>query len=146
MLGVYDRITFLKNCDLFKELRACDLLEVANISKELSLCPGEFLIRSGEVAEELYIVIEGELESVSDGRPFEKMGTGSIVGELAIIDAKPRSADVVALSPSTLISVCRGDFLSLVEQFPCISINVMVVLAERLRKRSFELAHPDREL
>lgn len=65
---------------------------------------------------------------------FETVGPGGIVGEMALIDDEPRSADALARTPATVATVSRERFGYLVRETPFFALHVMRTLAERLRR------------
>ena len=95
---------------------------------------GEILFREGEAGEKMYVLIEGEAEVTIAGLFFEKCTVGSFVGELAVIDGSPRSGTVTATKNCKFVAIDRERFHFLVEEAPRFAIDVMRVMAERLRK------------
>lgn len=80
----------------------------------LSLGPGDVIMKEGEVSDSIYFVQSGKLNVFirKDGHP-EKVGTvqeGELVGEMAYIEKKPRSATVIAATSCELIKVSRDAF------------------------------------
>ncbi|HXQ21148.1 MAG TPA: cyclic nucleotide-binding domain-containing protein, partial [Candidatus Acidoferrales bacterium] len=69
----------------------------------------------------------------------ETMGPGGILGEMALIDQNPRSATAVAKTDCTLVPVNEARFKFLVKQVPAFSLEVMRVMASRLRKMDAEV-------
>ena len=69
-----------------------------------------------------------------DDQVLETVETGGILGELAQIDDKPRSARAVAHTDCVLAPVTRQHFLTLVQHTPLFALQVMRVMAERLRR------------
>jgi CRP/FNR family transcriptional regulator, cyclic AMP receptor protein len=94
---------------------------------------GETIFQEGEYGTKMYVVKEGEVELSVRGKIIGELGTGSILGEMALIDRKPRSASARAKSRCELIPIDQEQFLALVRQNPSFSLDVMRVLAERLR-------------
>jgi CRP-like cAMP-binding protein len=100
----------------------------------VSLHAGEFLFREGDAAEALYVVKKGTLRVVSGSTVYETLKPGGIVGEMAIIDqSSRRSASVIAGTYAELLKIDRKQFLDLVANNPDFSIEVMQVMARRLR-------------
>jgi CRP/FNR family cyclic AMP-dependent transcriptional regulator len=94
---------------------------------------GETIFREGDPATELYVIQSGRVEIRLGNRLLDTLGERSIFGEMALIDAAPRSATAVAASDVTLVPVGEKQFLFLVSQTPFFALNVMRVLARRLR-------------
>jgi CRP-like cAMP-binding protein len=95
---------------------------------------GGVVFRDGESGEAMYGVISGEIAIVKHGALIERIGPGGIIGEMAIIDQSPRSADAVAQEETTLAVIDRRRFEHLVTSHPTFALQVMAVMAERLRR------------
>jgi CRP/FNR family transcriptional regulator, cyclic AMP receptor protein len=98
-----------------------------------SFKPGELIFREGDPASEMYVIATGDVEIQSGNRLLDKLGSKSIFGEMALVDGAPRSATAKALTDVTLVPVSEKQFLFLVSQTPHFALNVMRVLAARLR-------------
>jgi CRP-like cAMP-binding protein len=86
----------------------------------------------------MYVVLDGEVELRVQGEVLEVAGPGDIVGEMALIDAKPRSATVRAISDCRLAPVDERRFLFMVHETPFFALHVMRVLADRLHRMNAE--------
>jgi CRP/FNR family cyclic AMP-dependent transcriptional regulator len=94
---------------------------------------GEILFREGDSGDAMYILIEGEAEVSIGGVLFEKCVPGTFVGELAVIDGSARYATVTALDDCKFVVVDSKRFHFLVDEAPRFAIDVMRVMAQRLR-------------
>jgi CRP/FNR family cyclic AMP-dependent transcriptional regulator len=94
---------------------------------------GERIFKEGDPATELYVIQSGRVEIRLGNRLLDTLSERSIFGEMALIDAAPRSATAVAATDVTLVPVGEKQFLFLVSQTPFFALNVMRVLARRLR-------------
>jgi CRP-like cAMP-binding protein len=81
----------------------------------------------------LFIVKSGKVEVRLDNRLLDTLPELNIFGEMALIDRSPRSATVVAATDTTIVPVGEKQFLFLVSRTPHFALNVMRVLAQRLR-------------
>jgi CRP/FNR family cyclic AMP-dependent transcriptional regulator len=95
---------------------------------------GVVLFRDGDAGEEMYGVVAGEIEIVKHGRLIEAIGPGGIIGEMAVVDGSPRSADAVARTDCRVSRIDRRRFEHLVANHPTFALQVMSVMAERLRR------------
>lgn len=93
----------------------------------------ELIFRQGDPASEMYVIESGDVEIRSGNRLLDTLGSKSIFGEMALVDGAPRSATAKALTDVTLVPVSEKQFLFLVSQTPYFALNVMRVLAGRLR-------------
>ncbi|HEX3498516.1 MAG TPA: cyclic nucleotide-binding domain-containing protein, partial [Stellaceae bacterium] len=80
------------------------------------------------------VVRSGTVRVSTGTTELERLGPGSILGEMALIEATPRSATVTAISDCEIALIDRQRFLFLVQQTPSFALNVMRVLSHRLRE------------
>jgi CRP/FNR family transcriptional regulator, cyclic AMP receptor protein len=97
---------------------------------------GDTIFREGERGEEFFVVVRGQVEIRSGNRGFETLGRSGIFGEMALIDDRPRSASVVALTDVTVAPIKENQFLFLVKHTPFFALSVMRVLSYRLRRQN----------
>ncbi len=98
-----------------------------------TLQAGTVIFEEGDAGQEMFGVIEGEVElRLRNGRVLI-LGPDDIFGEMALVDSSPRSATAVAVTETTLAVVDRRRFLFLVGETPSFALQVMSNLAERLR-------------
>jgi CRP-like cAMP-binding protein len=83
---------------------------------------GEVIFREGDAASEFFVIQSGKVDIR--------------FGEMALIDAAPRSTTAVAATDVTLVPVGEKQFLFLVSRTPHFALNVMRVLARRLRAQN----------
>lgn len=95
---------------------------------------GQTIFREGEPGDALFVVVEGELDVQVAGKTVETVRPGGIVGEMALIDRERRSATVVARTSGRFVRVDEKRFTFLVEQTPFFALQVMRIMAERLRR------------
>ena len=114
-MAAADRLGILAANPFFGTLPEKDLLLIAPLLREISVPPGDFLLREGERAAEVFIIDDGEVQILKrdpvDGRLQEisRLGPGESVGELALIDERPRSASVRALRATRLYALSVSD-------------------------------------
>jgi CRP-like cAMP-binding protein len=95
---------------------------------------GEFIFRRGDAGSVMYAVAEGEVDVCIGDHVIETVGAGGIFGEMALIGNDPRSATAVARSACRVVPIDRRRFDFLVQQTPFFAIEVMRVMADRLRR------------
>ena len=102
-------------------------------SNTVQLAPGGFLFREGEKGDKMYVLLEGEIDIFLGDFVLETAGPGALLGEMALIDDTPRTANAVAKTASKLAPIDRRRFHFLVQQTPHFATHVMKILANRLR-------------
>ena len=100
----------------------------------LEIKSGEVLLKEGDVGEEMYVLIEGTAKIEYRGMFFAEIGPGDFVGELAVIDGSPRLATTTAVTDCRFVAINRARFEFLVAETPNFALEVMRVLAQRLRR------------
>jgi CRP/FNR family transcriptional regulator, cyclic AMP receptor protein len=95
---------------------------------------GDVIFAEGDAGHHMFAVLEGDVEIRSGDRVFETITAGSIFGELALIDDAVRSATAIAIRDCRLAAVSRERFTALVQRTPYFALDVMKILADRLRR------------
>lgn len=95
---------------------------------------GQVIFKEGEAGDVMYSVLTGEVEIVIAGKVVEVVEAGGILGEMALIDNSPRSATAMAKTDCSLAVINQKRFTTLIQQTPFFAIQVMSVLADRLRR------------
>ena len=94
---------------------------------------GQIIFNEGDEANEVYIIVSGEVEFLLNDAPIGMDGEGGIVGEMALINETVHSATARARTDCTLDTINRERFLALIERSPPFALHVMRVMADRLR-------------
>jgi CRP-like cAMP-binding protein len=95
---------------------------------------GDLIFSTGDSADAMYVVIDGDVDIRLNDVSIDIAHPGEIVGEMALIDQNPRSASVVALTAARLARINRRRFLYLIQNTPTFALDVMTVMAARLRR------------
>jgi class 3 adenylate cyclase len=128
------RIGFLKSCELFSALPDERLEDVLEGVEEVKLESGSTLFDRGARGDAVYLVREGRLLAVSDGSTVASRGMGELIGEFAVIDARPRSASIVAEVASLLFKWQVQRFRDVLEDHPVVAQALMRLLTSKLRE------------
>ena len=131
--------SFLLKVPLFEGLKEEELEAIASVTITRSFSKDQVIILAEEEGDALFLINTGQVKvSIvsEDGREviLSLLGEGAVFGELALLDEKPRSANVVAMSDAELYMLHRSDFLQLLYRVPKIAITLLAELATRLRK------------
>jgi CRP/FNR family transcriptional regulator, cyclic AMP receptor protein len=134
MLTTVEKVLFLKSIDLFSQIPGEDLAQVALIASEESRESSEDIFVEGDVGDALFLVIEGKVRVHRQEKTIAELGERECFGEMALLDASPRSATVTALADLTLLKIAREDFEDLLTEKHAISMGIIKVLTRRLRE------------
>jgi CRP-like cAMP-binding protein len=133
MLLTVERVALLRRVELFAATPDRVLAGVASVLDEVSFASGDVLLREGAVEDWLFVVVEGEVEVTRSDRQV-RLGPGSVVGELAVLDPQPRSATVTAVTEVLAFRLRREGFREAVESRPEVAMGVITELVRRLRE------------
>ena len=97
---------------------------------------GAVIFDEGDAGVEMFGILDGEVELRVKGGVLDRLGPDEVFGEMALIDNSLRSNTAVAVTDTTLATIDRHRFLFLVQETPMFALDVMGVMAERLRNRS----------
>jgi CRP-like cAMP-binding protein len=128
-----DRAGFLKANTLLGDLPADTLAELAGRMRDVEVPAGAVLFREGDPGEVAFFVVDGTLRIEKDGIQLTDLSRGECVGEFALIDAGPRSATAVALTPVRLLEWRRADFETALATSPSTAMGVVRGLTGKLR-------------
>jgi CRP/FNR family transcriptional regulator, cyclic AMP receptor protein len=134
----------LKKVSLFASLSEPDQEKLTSLLRRKRLGKGEILFQQGDEGTALYIIAEGRIKiSLSrrmDNVTLAILGQGEFLGEMALLDELPRSADAIALDDSQLYVLNRKDFLSFLNSNAQAVDAILNSLSRRLRKTDDQLA------
>lgn len=132
----------LRNVALFGALSDEALEHLVSTLNVVQPSSGDVLFHEGDVAGDMYVVLEGEIEVLkrsrqgSDSR-VAMLGPGDWFGEMSIVDVQPRSATVRAIAPSRLLRITAKDLDALyrfdLKAYSLIVLNLARELSRRLR-------------
>jgi CRP/FNR family cyclic AMP-dependent transcriptional regulator len=116
-----------------------------DLARSVNLKSGQVLFVAGDAGDGCYAVIEGSLKvSIVSAEHGEQllavMGPGSIVGELSLFDARPRSATVSARKPSRLAFIHKHAFMRFADDHPALYRHMLEIVGRRLRQANDVLA------
>lgn len=84
----------------------------------------------------MYVVESGQVEIANHKQFLELVQPGGFFGEMGLVNRKPRSATATAKTDCQLVVLNEGDFYFLIQHAPYFALQVMQVLAERVRRNT----------
>ena len=135
MLPEAEKLQFLQKTELFAELPQTELRAICHIASEVAYPAYSTLFEEGDEGDSLYLLVDGEVSIIKAGTEVlffnEK---GYCLGEIALIDNKPRSATVKTVKPTQFLRITRGDFYNAMAREPRIGMGMFRVLNEKIRR------------
>jgi len=143
-IGDDEVIRLLAGTDLFKDLSAVDRAACARKFRAQRFNKGQILFARGDPGTQLYLIAEGQVRlaiGTADGRElsFQIASVGDIIGEVAVLDGGPRSAEGTALTPVSAYVLERNALRELWSKYPAITDAMIAFLCWRLRDASGRL-------
>jgi len=134
-LPLMERVMFMRKVALFEGLAPGDLKQIAGLATERFYPPGAQIVRQGDPGDELYIIVSGKVQVLTNGQPVAVRSAGDTVGEMAILTREPRMATLVAEGDVRVLCVEQRQFEVMLRDRPEIGLAVIKTLAQRLRER-----------
>jgi HEAT repeat protein len=140
-IPIMERIIYLRKVPLFAELTPLELKQIATIAGEHLFAPGEVFAHQGELGDEMFIVVSGEVEvrmHRQDGEQvvITRRKPGEFVGEMSIISNQPRMASLAAVGEVRALCVEKPLFESMLHERPEVSLALIRALVDRLRDQN----------
>ena len=102
-------LAFLGSLDLFSEMGLPELVRVRSICSHVTYEDGEPICREGATGDSMYVLLAGSANVLSNGQHLTDLSPGDHVGEMSLVDARPRSATVTSRGESRWLRIARGD-------------------------------------
>ncbi len=131
-----ERIPFLRSLAFFKNLSDAQLKVAAQMTEAQQAQDGDVFVREGALGDDIFIITSGRALIRRGGRAVAEVGRGEVVGEMAALDRRPRSADAVAHGPVTMLRLSSEALHALIDREPAIARGIIEVLTQRLRDSS----------
>lgn len=134
-----DKLSLLQSVPIFSELSPSDLNKIAERMIRRAYTKGQMILLEDDLGQTFFVIAEGSVKitRLSDaGREviLAMLGESDFFGEMSLLDGAGRSANVVALEESEVLTLARNDFLDILQQYPKISISLLEELTQRIRK------------
>lgn len=104
-----------------------------NAQRTMEVPAGEVIFREGDAGDEMFGIVEGEVQLRTTTRVVATLGPDDVFGEMAIVDHSPRMATAVAVTDTVLAVIDHHRFLFLVHETPTFALSVMSSMAQRFR-------------
>jgi CRP-like cAMP-binding protein len=115
------------------------LAEISRLAERLHVQESEVILREGRLGRELYVILEGTVVVTRAGKTVNEWGPGDYFGELAAIEAAPRSATVTATSELDVLIVGPRELEAMMD-IPGFRNALFVGMSRRIREADDKLA------
>jgi CRP-like cAMP-binding protein len=124
----------LRRLPLFGELDHHDLSQLMRWVREVEVADGDLLFEQGSMPHDLFVIEEGSVEVVRDGRSVATLDAGEVVGERALLKLQRRWASVVAVGHVRAVVLSADDLAEMSEQMPELADRLREMMARRERE------------
>jgi CRP-like cAMP-binding protein len=134
-----NKTDLLQTVPIFSELSQNDINKISDRMVTRSYNKGQVILLEEATGETFFVIASGSVKITrlsDDGREviLAILGEGDFFGEMSLLDGVGRSANVISLENSEVLTLSRNDFLEILETFPKIAISLLEELTMRLRK------------
>ncbi|MBW3666855.1 MAG: cyclic nucleotide-binding domain-containing protein [Actinobacteria bacterium] len=126
--------TRLEQVPIFRELSRKQRKLVASHADDVSLPEGSKIAEQGQLAYELFFIVEGTADVLDDGTKIAELGPGDVVGEIGVLETHSRTATVVATSPIEAIVMYGPELMALDKELPGVFAQLQDLVRERLSR------------
>lgn len=133
-----ERVALLHSVGFFAGVPTAVIASVARLADEVERDTGESLIVESEDADCMYVIARGRVRVEKGGRVIAELGSGDVVGEMAVLSPGPRHASVIAVEPSLFLRVGRDVVTELLLDHPQVTRGIIDVLVRRLRQTELD--------
>ena len=138
MLLTIEKVMILRSVQIFAETPDSVLAEIAAILKQVEVAAGANIFNKGDTGDCLYVIGSGRVRIHDGDLTLTTLGERDIFGELALLDAEPRSASATAELPTRLFRVDQEAFYDLMADRIEVVRGILRVLCQRVRAKNVE--------
>jgi CRP/FNR family cyclic AMP-dependent transcriptional regulator len=130
---VEDTVAILRRVPLFADLDERSLQAVAILAHEVSFKAGEVVMVEGEAGEAFYVILEGTVRIEQGDRTVRSMTAGGFLGEIALVERRPRTATATCVTDVRLLEVRAHEFERLLDTLPAVHERISAAILRRER-------------
>jgi len=128
-----EKMAVIRRVDLFAALQEALLEQLVARCREVNLSPNEMLFDEGDAGASMFVVLGGRVVILKGHKRVAELGPGQYLGEMALVESKPRSAAVRAVDDAVLLELSEADFEAHVAGQPRALLSIVRVMSERIR-------------
>lgn len=133
MFGHHNKLdtNWLESVSFFADFTKDEVEEVASLGERQEVKAGSLLVDQGRFGDSCYVIVEGSANVSIAGEYVATVSAGSMVGEMALVEHRPRNASVTAESDMVVVSFGIKEFNELLDRSPHTRTRVQTLLHKR---------------
>ena len=128
-----EKVSLLKETDIFRNVRETDLAEIASILEDVSVKIGDTIFNKGDTGNCMYIIEKGSVRIHDGGYTLAVLGKNEVFGELSLLDAETRSASATCDESSHLLKLDQAPFYKILSEDQEVLKGILKMLCRRIR-------------
>ena len=141
MYSILEKTIILKSVDLFHNIPGDVLTRIAQIAEELRCEQNHVIFKEGDQGDSMFVIISGKVDVIQNDHSITQLERGTCIGEMALLDQEPRSADAITLEESVLLKIDQEGFFQLMASNPEIMKQIVKILTRRVRSMNKKLTN-----
>lgn len=137
---MHDKVAILRGVPLFADLDDRSLQAVAILAREQAHRAGDVLMLEGEPGDEFYVIADGTIRIHRGERTIRSMTAGGFLGEIALVERRPRTATATCTTDVTVLALRQHEFDRLLQSMPAVHRRVQAAIQRRDRGAAAESA------
>ncbi|MGH7546195.1 MAG: Crp/Fnr family transcriptional regulator, partial [Gemmatimonadota bacterium] len=138
MMSIVERAEVLKDVPIFSFVRTDYLAKIAAVTPERTFAEGDRLFEQDGPPEALYLIVQGDVRLLRDGKEVGTAGAGGALGALAVLDRHPNPVTAVAAGPTRALRIEDEVLNDLMMDNPAILLGLVRFLAGEVRRLQTE--------
>jgi CRP-like cAMP-binding protein len=124
----------LRRVPLFEGMTDSAIAAVAAIAVETAYSDRQTIVTEGAAGDAFYVITAGQVRITREGAEIASLEAGSFLGEVSLLDGRPRTASATAVGPVETLVIDREAFLRLLDDRPAVRLSVLMALTARIRR------------
>ena len=141
MYSILEKTIILKSVNLFHKIPGDVLTRIAQIAEEMRCEQNHLIFKEGDHGDSMFVIISGKVDVIQNGHSITQLERGTCIGEMALLDQEPRSADAITLEESVLLKIDQEGFFQLMASNPEIMKQIVKILTGRVRSMNKKLTN-----
>jgi signal transduction histidine kinase len=138
------KVDFLRSVPLLFGLPDEALAELAQAAREQRYAPGEIVVREGDPEDTLFIIKSGRVDIIkghgtSHQEKIAERHSLDVIGEMSLLEQKPRFATVVAREPVVVLSIASPPFVEVAKEHPIVLSRLGTIMSGKTREAGEDL-------